>query len=160
MITSPENRMKDIAHYKQHPFFNGIDWDKIRELTPPVVPKLDSETDTSYFHLTEEEKKACLSNEQEQDVPITSPILNIPLSPDLAKRKSSASYDVLGFSFDARGETLNEEKFPYDRNARIAGQQPLGPIRELSSDDFISSSNNSEEYSITNFSPNDLEESP
>lgn len=35
----------------EHPFFACVDWDKIynKEITPPFVPKLTSETDTSCF---------------------------------------------------------------------------------------------------------------
>ena len=32
-----------------HPFFEGIDWVNLKEITPPFVPTLDNEDDTSYF---------------------------------------------------------------------------------------------------------------
>lgn len=34
---------------KAHPFFKGIDWDKIRSQKPPIEPQLSSPTDTRYF---------------------------------------------------------------------------------------------------------------
>ena len=34
---------------KQHPFFNGIAWDKLRTQQAPIVPERKSETDTSNF---------------------------------------------------------------------------------------------------------------
>lgn len=150
MLTSSELRLKDIEAFKKHPFFSGIDWNRIRDTNPPFVPKLASETDTSYFQLTEEEKKACLSNEQEKD---RSPIVNIPLSPDIAKRRSS-TYDVLGFSFDSR----NKEHFDtFPMSNYMNGRREMGPIREFISEE-LNSPHSSEEYSITHFSPKDLDE--
>ncbi|CAO3694754.1 unnamed protein product [Umbelopsis ramanniana] len=43
---------KDI---KSHPFFAGIDWDHIRESTPPFKPVLASPDDTSNFSVHDEE---------------------------------------------------------------------------------------------------------
>ena len=34
---------------KKHPFFDDLDWDNIRDLPPPWVPELESETDVGYF---------------------------------------------------------------------------------------------------------------
>ena len=34
---------------KNHPFFKGIDWDKIRNAKAPFIPKLKNDYDTSYF---------------------------------------------------------------------------------------------------------------
>lgn len=66
-----------FAQIKDHPFIQGTDWEKIRTFTPPFVPhvytyfldfltliKLDSPTDTSYFHLTQEEKRSSLDSEE------------------------------------------------------------------------------------------------
>tara|TARA_R110002050_G_scaffold12841_4_gene41716 strand:+ start:711 stop:1052 length:342 start_codon:yes stop_codon:yes gene_type:complete len=49
---------KGVQEIENHPFFNGIDWDHIREGKGPFVPELDSELDTKYFeeyHELEEE---------------------------------------------------------------------------------------------------------
>lgn len=47
----PEKRLgaKSIDEIKQHPWFDGIDWDHIEDLPPPFVPSLNSKFDTSYF---------------------------------------------------------------------------------------------------------------
>jgi serine/threonine protein kinase len=51
LICEPEKRLGcgDINEIKNHPFFEGFDWDHIVDLEPPFVPELDDELDTSYF---------------------------------------------------------------------------------------------------------------
>eukprot|EP00047_Mylnosiga_fluctuans_P021906 m.110679 g.110679 ORF g.110679 m.110679 type:complete len:1416 (-) comp9070_c1_seq1:3005-7252(-) len=51
LLCAPDQRLgrRGIADVKQHPFFAGIDWDHIHEKTPPYVPVIASETDTSHF---------------------------------------------------------------------------------------------------------------
>lgn len=48
MLCDPEQRM-GFESIVSHPFFNGIDWKKIRSMPAPFVPELKSEDDTSYF---------------------------------------------------------------------------------------------------------------
>lgn len=50
-MTSAEQRIgrESAAEIKAHPFFTGVDWDKIRECEPPFVPQLRSIIDTAYF---------------------------------------------------------------------------------------------------------------
>ena len=38
-----------IEEIKNKPFFKNFEWDKIREMKPPFIPKLDSPEDTKYF---------------------------------------------------------------------------------------------------------------
>ena len=40
---------KGVEEIKQHPFFNGVNWYKIKEMTPPFIPKVKSEYDCRYF---------------------------------------------------------------------------------------------------------------
>jgi protein-serine/threonine kinase len=51
LICNPEQRIGrgGAEEIKQHPFFDGVDWDTIRDLRAPFVPKLSSITDTTYF---------------------------------------------------------------------------------------------------------------
>jgi protein-serine/threonine kinase len=38
-----------VEEIKRHPFFYGVDWNTIRQIDSPFVPRLSSITDTSYF---------------------------------------------------------------------------------------------------------------
>ena len=51
MINTSNNRLgkNGADEIKRHPFFNGIDWDNIRNSKPPFIPILKNEYDTSYF---------------------------------------------------------------------------------------------------------------
>jgi protein-serine/threonine kinase len=48
LITSTDRRM-NIEQIKNHQFFYGVDWNIIRQIDAPFVPRLRSITDTSYF---------------------------------------------------------------------------------------------------------------
>ena len=51
LINNPKDRLglKGAEEIKKHPFFRGVDWDNIRNIKAPFIPKLRSEYDTSYF---------------------------------------------------------------------------------------------------------------
>ena len=49
LIARPSARL-NAEQIIEHPFFDGIDWDNLRNMEPPFVPVLDSETDTSYYN--------------------------------------------------------------------------------------------------------------
>ena len=38
---------------KSHPFFKGINWNKIKEMRPPFIPKLKNDYDIKYFEIFE-----------------------------------------------------------------------------------------------------------
>ena len=38
-----------IEDFKQHPFFEGMDWSSIRKTEPPYKPEFTSDTDTRNF---------------------------------------------------------------------------------------------------------------
>jgi protein-serine/threonine kinase len=48
MMTWAEQRLT-VNQIKAHPFFCGAEWNSLRQIEPPFVPRLRSATDTSYF---------------------------------------------------------------------------------------------------------------
>ncbi|KAG6860879.1 hypothetical protein C0995_006434 [Termitomyces sp. Mi166 len=48
MMAWAEQRLT-VNQIKMHPFFYGCDWNSLRHIEPPFVPRLQSITDTSYF---------------------------------------------------------------------------------------------------------------
>lgn len=51
-MTWAEERL-NVNQIKNHMFFHGADWNSIRQIKPPFVPRLQSSTDTSYFPVDE-----------------------------------------------------------------------------------------------------------
>lgn len=52
LLTNAENRLgryNGADELKLHPFFRGVDWDTIRKVDAPFIPKLRSITDTRFF---------------------------------------------------------------------------------------------------------------
>jgi len=47
--------LRGIEEIKSHAFFKGLDWEKLREMTPPIVPDLADQFDTRYFDNFEDE---------------------------------------------------------------------------------------------------------
>ncbi|KAG5339458.1 hypothetical protein C0989_004144 [Termitomyces sp. Mn162] len=48
LMTWADQRLT-VNQIKTHPFFYGCDWNSLRHIEPPFVPRLQSITDTSYF---------------------------------------------------------------------------------------------------------------
>ncbi|ORX93748.1 serine/threonine protein kinase 15 [Basidiobolus meristosporus CBS 931.73] len=48
LTVDPEARLKS-QDVKKHPFFNGINWDDMRQHEPPFIPDPIDQLDTSYF---------------------------------------------------------------------------------------------------------------
>lgn len=48
LITTKDKRMK-IEDIKRHPFFQGVDWSRLKESSPPFVPEIKDDLDTSHF---------------------------------------------------------------------------------------------------------------
>jgi hypothetical protein len=48
---SAEERMKHVPTLKEHPWFNGIDWDRLmkKQISPLFVPVIHCESDVSHF---------------------------------------------------------------------------------------------------------------
>lgn len=56
LIADPVSRLKSFEHVKRMPYFAEIDFERLREMSPPFVPQLDSETDAGYFDDFENEE--------------------------------------------------------------------------------------------------------
>lgn len=56
LLRNPSDRLgcRGVEEIKRHPFFKGIDWERIRKSPAPYVPDLNGETDTKYFDKFEE----------------------------------------------------------------------------------------------------------
>jgi protein-serine/threonine kinase len=52
LVCDAEKRITELE-IPQHPFFHGVPWQTLRQLTAPFVPQLKSITDTSYFPIDE-----------------------------------------------------------------------------------------------------------
>mmetsp|Transcript_60896 Transcript_60896/g.144341 ORF Transcript_60896/g.144341 Transcript_60896/m.144341 type:complete len:530 (-) Transcript_60896:88-1677(-) len=48
LLCDAPDRLKE-AEIRAHPFFDGIDWERLRQLPSPFVPDLSSDTDCRYF---------------------------------------------------------------------------------------------------------------
>ncbi|EGF83103.1 hypothetical protein BATDEDRAFT_8986 [Batrachochytrium dendrobatidis JAM81] len=46
----------DAEDIKAHPWFSGTDWEQLHAITPPFVPDLQENTDTSYFEQVDEDE--------------------------------------------------------------------------------------------------------
>ncbi|XP_059380298.1 serine/threonine-protein kinase greatwall [Carassius carassius] len=49
LLTTDTAKRAGLKELKDHPFFEGVDWENLHHLTMPFIPQPDDETDTSYF---------------------------------------------------------------------------------------------------------------
>lgn len=66
MERDPEKRLQDPENIKLHPFFGSIDWQKLvaKAITPPYVPEVKGESDTSNIDPVFTEEAPDLSDEE------------------------------------------------------------------------------------------------
>jgi protein-serine/threonine kinase len=96
LLTSAENRLGrhgGADEIKQHPFFRGVDWDSIRKVDAPFIPKLRSITDTRFFPTDELE--------------------NVPDSPALIKAMEEGEKDTKSVKADLPFIGYTYSRFDY-----------------------------------------------
>ncbi|KMU88462.1 serine/threonine-protein kinase ppk35 [Coccidioides immitis H538.4] len=49
LVASKERRFKNIREIHMHEYFIDVNFNRLRDMQPPFVPELDSETDAGYF---------------------------------------------------------------------------------------------------------------
>ena len=96
LVVKPKERLgygpDGSENVKNHPFFEGIDWDSAfeKEIKPPFVPKLKNDTDLKYFE------------SQFTDEPITGPKVK-----NVRDREREPSNEYKGFTYMA--ESVSKE---------------------------------------------------
>uniref|UniRef100_W5LYG9 non-specific serine/threonine protein kinase n=1 Tax=Lepisosteus oculatus TaxID=7918 RepID=W5LYG9_LEPOC len=72
LICDHDSRLgqKGIQDFRDHPFFQGIKWDRIRSSTPPHIPDVSSPADTSNFDVDDESLKNPVSNPSTPSEPL------------------------------------------------------------------------------------------
>ncbi|KAI8581705.1 hypothetical protein K450DRAFT_230808 [Umbelopsis ramanniana AG] len=111
-LCKKENRLGcngNTEDIKSHPFFAGIDWDHIRESTPPFKPVLASPDDTSNFSVHEEEDEM--------------PAATFPSRSTGRKELDGRNAPFIGYTFlENVGISINEPSsrdIPYNREEEI-----------------------------------------
>eukprot|EP01101_Sappina_pedata_P008536 TRINITY_DN4759_c0_g1_i2.p2 TRINITY_DN4759_c0_g1~~TRINITY_DN4759_c0_g1_i2.p2 ORF type:complete len:381 (-),score=170.56 TRINITY_DN4759_c0_g1_i2:125-1267(-) len=66
LIRQPENRLSDPPLIKAHAFFKGLNWDDLmkKEITPPYIPPVKDQEDTSQIDRAFTSEEAALSHEE------------------------------------------------------------------------------------------------
>ncbi|XP_049643210.1 myotonin-protein kinase [Suncus etruscus] len=63
LLCPPEVRLgrNGAADFRKHPFFHGLDWERLRDSVPPFAPDFEGATDTCNFDLVEDGLTAMVS---------------------------------------------------------------------------------------------------
>ena len=87
LITNTNSRLgkNGSEEIKNHPFFKGVNWKKIKDMKPPFIPKLKNDYDTRYFEKFQEKE---------------------PFYPDLSFRKKKDP-EFIGYTYKGEDDTLD-----------------------------------------------------
>ena len=87
LITNNNSRLgkNGSEEIKNHPFFKGVNWKKIKDMKPPFIPKLKNDYDTRYFEKFQEKE---------------------PFYPDLSFRKKKDP-EFIGYTYKGEDDTLD-----------------------------------------------------
>ena len=91
LINSSNKRLgkNGAEEIKKHPFFKDLDWDNIRTMKPPFIPKIKNEYDTKYFEIFEE---------------------NEPFYPTPKKYAKRKDIEYLGYTYKVDNDLYNGHK--------------------------------------------------
>lgn len=86
LLTSADKRI-GYDEIIQHPFFDGIDWNNIRNYKSPIIPKIEHQLDTSNFPIDEDE-----SSTDDEEVEEKFPLFK-------GRRLRKVDFPFIGFTF-------------------------------------------------------------
>uniref|UniRef100_H2Z2Y2 non-specific serine/threonine protein kinase n=1 Tax=Ciona savignyi TaxID=51511 RepID=H2Z2Y2_CIOSA len=85
-----------VSDFKEHPFFKGIDWENLTNMSPPYQPEFSSPTDTSNFDVDDMDLKPASTDTQ-------------PPPPRSAHSAFSANHlPFIGFTFTLNSSEMNK----------------------------------------------------
>ena len=67
-LSSADKRITDINEIKNHIFFDGFEWEKIKEMTPPFIPEINSIYDTKYLNFENNSNERFENKVKKQDL--------------------------------------------------------------------------------------------
>ena len=136
MISNSNNRLgkNGAEEIKKHPFFNGIDWDNIRNSKAPFIPILKNEYDTSYFEKFE---------------------VNEPFYPQTNNKFKRKDIEYLGYTF--KEEIFNEKDLEqeYENAVKIINEKNQKNNKRYINDSFLYN-NKALEYDKENVDLNNI----
>ena len=88
LITNSDNRLgkNGSEEIKSHPFFKGINWNKIKCMKPPFIPNLKNDTDIKYFEKIRSKEK---------------------FYPDLKQIKKRKDAEFIGYTYNENEEQMD-----------------------------------------------------
>lgn len=78
LLCDPSGRLcqKSVDEMKPHPFFDGLDWDNIRQTEAPCIPYLINDADTSHFQFEQANHQLSEPDEQISTGTLTNNLVN------------------------------------------------------------------------------------
>lgn len=115
----------DARQLKEHPFFQDVDWELLRQkkIPPPFKPHLSSETDTSNFDPEFTNTSASLINQQFH-------IASTPLSPGI-----QANFKGFTFVDESTMEDFHSKRMAQPFGSLIPGNPHLPPMEDVIEDE-------------------------
>jgi protein-serine/threonine kinase len=116
----------DARQLKEHPFFQDVDWELLRQkkIPPPFKPHLSSETDTSNFDPEFTNTSASMINKQLHNVAST------PLSPGI-----QANFKGFTFVDESTMEDFHSKRMVQPFGSLIPGNPHLPPTEDVIEDE-------------------------